>query len=72
MIKKLLLDHDIEEQSIALTERVNEIIEVVNDRESFEEKVFGHPEVREAAQKAATTGNRKDLQEYLRLRKLYV
>jgi hypothetical protein len=72
MIEKLLLDHDTEEQLIALTEKLNEVIEVVNDRASFEEKVFGHPEVAKAARKAATTGNRADLHEYLRLRKKFL
>lgn len=54
-----------------IIEKLNEVIDVVNSRASFMDKVFGgeNTELAKAAKKAATTGNHKDLQEYLRLQR---
>ena len=56
-----------------LAMKLNEVIDVVNDRASIEERLFGnHPELAQAAKKAATTGSHADLQEYLKLRRRFL
>ena len=53
-----------------LAEKLNEVIDIVNSRAPFIDKVvFTDDELGRACKKAAMTGDKKDLQEYLRLRR---
>lgn len=63
MIEKLTYDSDTREQVIDLSNKLNEVIEVINHLTECDSEIC------KAAKKAATTGNRKDLHEYLRLRR---
>lgn len=70
MIEKLTYDSDIKEAVIDLTEKLNEVIDAVNSRAILEET--DHPEVAEAAKKAAQTGSHADLKTWLDLRRKYL
>ena len=52
-----------------LAEKLNEIIEALNNIEKVRDFEESHDFVINAARKAAVSGSREDLQEYLRLRR---
>ncbi len=68
MIEKLT-DKDFSKNTMA--EKVNEIIEVLNNREKVVDFEECHDFVINAASKAAKSGSHKDLQEYLKMRRMY-
>jgi len=72
MIEKLKLDPDVEEMQINIWQKLNEVIDATNSITTL--AVLHHEglaEVEKASKKAATTGSRADLREYLKLRKKY-
>ena len=71
MIEELDLDKDISEMQINIWQKLNEIIEALNNMEKVMDFEESHNFIANAAKKAAMSGSREDLQEYLRLRKLY-
>lgn len=70
MIEKLTLDSDIQEAVIDIVKKLNEVIDLVNNRTILEKT--DHPEVAEAAQKAVRTGSHADLKAWLDMRKKYL
>ena len=70
MIEKLDLEDNISEMQINIWQKLNEVIEVINDRAILDET--DHPEVAEACRKAVRTGLHADLKEWLKLRRQYL
>ena len=68
MIKRLDL-HDLAEMQINIWQKLNEIIDVVNDMTKVNDFNEAHDSIVNAARKAAKTGDRIDLGNYLRLRR---
>ena len=66
MIDRLKFDHDMSEMQIDIWQKLNEVIDAVNQ---IAEK---SPELAEAAKKAAITGSHADLVAYLKLRRKYL
>ena len=69
MIERLNLS-DNEFGIFMIGEKLNEVIDVVNERAVLEET--DHPEVAEACKKAVRTGSHADLKAWLELRRKYL